>query len=67
MNIAEHGFHGRTVYGNQSSVNPCPGKSSSVCTNCGGDGLVEGPVNCKHGRGSSHSYCSHDKVSLHDN
>ena len=40
---------------------------NGVCQRCGGDGLVGGLVDCKHGMNSSHSYCSHDRVSLHDN
>ena len=42
-------------------------KVETPCGICGGDGLVEGPINCKHEKNSSHSYCSHDKTIQHDN
>lgn len=37
-----------------------------TCTTCGGDGLVDRPIKCSHGRSSSHSYCSHNEVGQHD-
>ena len=36
------------------------------CGACGGDGKVDKPINCEHNKSSSHSYCSHDKTTQHD-
>jgi len=33
----------------------------------GGDGKIDKPINCTHGRNVSHSYCNHNKISQHDN
>ncbi len=41
-------------------------ESYKKCTTCGGDGKVDKPINCRHNKGSSHQYCSHDKTSQHD-
>lgn len=47
--------------------NECPVHSTSKpCTNCGGDGLIDGPQNCEHGKSSRHNYCSHGKTVQHD-
>ena len=40
--------------------------SSSSCPRCGGDGLMDVAINCKHSKSSSHQYCSHDKTTQHD-
>ena len=46
----------------------CPGDiKTGDCSVCGGDGLVDKPINCTHSRSSSHSYCGHGRVGLHDN
>ncbi len=45
----------------------CKGIDKRTCSRCGGDGKVDKPINCSHGRSSSHSYCSHNKTSQHDN
>ena len=34
----------------------------TVCAKCGGTGILK----CAHGFNSSHSYCSHNKTSQHD-
>lgn len=44
----------------------CGATTTSKCTTCGGDGLVDENINCKHGNSSSHLYCSHDKTIQHD-
>jgi len=50
-----------------NKYNECPIHSTSKpCTNCGGDGLIDGPQNCEHGKSSRHNYCSHGKTVQHD-
>ena len=39
---------------------------TTSCSICGGDGKVNKPINCKHGRSSTHTYCSHGNTSQHD-
>ena len=37
-----------------------------TCSKCGGTGQVTQAITCQHGRTSTHSYCSHNKTSQHD-
>ena len=50
----------------KESGHKCPVWTSSSCTTCGGDGLVDRIDYCSHGQMSAHSYCSHNKTTYHD-
>ena len=54
-------------YGESHSDRLCHhNEVTKSCSTCGGDGKVNKPINCSHGKNSSHSYCSHGKTSQHD-
>ena len=41
--------------------------SHLLAQGAGGDGLIDLAIQCEHNRSSSHSYCTHNKASQHDN
>jgi len=60
-------YDGEVGYGMYSIPTSCKRVTSSgTCNQCGGDGKVDTTISCSHSRYSTHSYCGHGRVGLHD-
>lgn len=57
---------GQTIKSSKFINYTCHRIRTHNCTTCGGDGKVDQEIECKHGKSSSHLYCSHDHTELHD-